>query len=103
MKTIQPVAIWSGGTTKSGTVFNLYVISDNLSTAANFYYSISSQNTDGSIASMLAQGNLTMTGAEYDAYQTNQYAWDWGATQLGLTITGDYTPPSTQAVAPQNP
>jgi len=103
MKTIQPVAIWNEGATKSATVFNLYVISNNLSTAANFYYSLSSQNADGSLASMLAQGNLTMTGAEYDAYQTNLYAWDWGATQLSLTITGDYTPPSLQAVAPQNP
>jgi hypothetical protein len=36
-----------------------------------------------------------MTGADYLAYQTNQYAWDWVANQLNLTITGDYIPPTS--------
>jgi hypothetical protein len=34
-----------------------------------------------------------MTGADYDAWETNEYAYDWVAAQLNLTITGDYVPP----------
>jgi hypothetical protein len=34
-----------------------------------------------------------MTGEEYQAWQTNEYAYDWVAAQLNLTITGDYLPP----------
>ena len=34
-----------------------------------------------------------MTGDVYQAWQTNEYAYDWVAEQLNLTITGDYVPP----------
>ena len=29
----------------------------------------------------------------YNDWQTNQYAWDWIATQIDVTIIGDYVPP----------
>ena len=48
----------------------------------------------------LAQGNLTMTGEDYQAWQTNEYAYDWVAGQLNLTITGDYVPPVPPAPEP---
>jgi len=88
MKTIDPVFIWVNGTQDEGTILNAYCINDNLSTSGTFYYSILSDAQQ-----QLAQGNLTMTGEDYQAWQTNDYAYDWVAAQLNLTITGDYVPP----------
>jgi hypothetical protein len=88
MKTIDPVFIWVNGTQDEGTILNAYCINDNLSTSGTFYYSILSDAQQ-----QLAQGNLTMTGEDYQAWQTNDYAYDWVAEQLNLTITGDYAPP----------
>jgi hypothetical protein len=67
------------------TLFNLISISDNLSTNANFYYKLFSTSEI-----QLAEGNLNMTGFDYEAYSTspdsNAYAYQWGATQLNLTL-----------------
>jgi hypothetical protein len=41
----------------------------------------------------LAQGNLTMSGDDYSAWEVDNYAWDWIAGQLNLVITGDYVAP----------
>jgi hypothetical protein len=46
----------------------------------------------------LSQGSLTMGGQDYIAYSTNTYAWDWIATQLNLTIIGDYVPPVVEPI-----
>jgi hypothetical protein len=46
----------------------------------------------------LAQGNLTMSGDDYDAWETNDYAYDWVAGQLNLTIIGDYVPPVVEPI-----
>lgn len=93
MKTIQPVTSWANGQAVQAKILNSYVINDNLSTSATFYYALLAENEDGSIGAGVAQGNLTMTGEAYAAYGTNPFAWDWVATTLGLTITGDYVPP----------
>jgi hypothetical protein len=95
MKTIEPILIWVNGTQDEGTILNAYCINDNLSTSATFYYQILSETVDLTIGQQLTQGNLTMTGEEYQAWQTNEYAYDWVAEQLNLTITGDYIPPTT--------
>ena len=87
MKTIQPVNIWANGVVKAATIFQLYGVSDNLKDSAVFFYAL----LDSSLVS-LAQGNITMNGTDYENYQSNQYAWDWAATTLNLTITGDYIP-----------
>jgi hypothetical protein len=44
----------------------------------------------------LTQGNLTMQGQDYDDWQTNEYAYDWIAEQLNLTIVGDYVKPEVE-------
>jgi hypothetical protein len=88
MKTIEAVQIWDNGQVLEATILNAYCINDNLSTSGTFYYSLLSDAQQ-----QLAQGNLTMTGEDYQAWQTNDYAYDWVAAQLNLTITGDYVPP----------
>lgn len=90
MKTIEPVQIWTLGQVKLGTVLNAYVVSDNLSNSATFYFAI--QGDTG----VLSQGNLTMSGADYDGFTTNEYAYNWIAAQLGVTITGDVPPPQPE-------
>ena len=70
------------------SLLNAYCINDNLSNAATFYYSLLSDTQ-----SQLQQGNLTMTGEDYVGWATNEYAYNWVATQIDVTITGDYVPP----------
>jgi hypothetical protein len=96
MKQIQPISIWDNGTNQSASILNAYCINDNLSTSATFYYSLLSDSMQ-----QLAQGNLSMSGEVYDAWQTNDYAYDWVATQLNLTIVGDYVPPVVEPIVPE--
>lgn len=85
MKTIQPVVFpLNLGT---ATILNAYCINDNLSNLANFYYALLSDTQN-----QLQQGNLTMTGTDYDNWATNEYAYEWVAQQIDVTITGDYIP-----------
>ena len=85
MKQIQPVSIWYNGEIKQATIFNLIGINDNLVDTCIFYYQIF---VSPNLA--VADGNLEMTGADYIAYSTsttaNDYAYEWGATQLNLTL-----------------
>jgi hypothetical protein len=86
MKQIEPVVFpLNLGT---ATILNAYCINDNLTNAATFYYALLSDTMVN-----LSQGNLTMIGQDYANWQTNQYAYDWIAEQLNLTIVGDYVAP----------
>jgi hypothetical protein len=85
MKEIQPVSIWYNGSMLPATIFNMYSINDNLVDTAIFYYQLFSATNQ-----QLADGNLTLTGFDYDAYSSsidsNSYAYQWGAAQLKLTL-----------------
>jgi len=80
MKQITPFTIWYSGSTETATQINTYCINDNLTTQAQFYWALYDVNNI-----ILQSGNLTMTGADYTAYETNQYAYDWIAKQLNIT------------------
>jgi hypothetical protein len=108
---IQAISSWQNGQEKLGTEFNLYVINDNLSTSATFYYSISSEEvshletktvidpitgeevtTDilviDAYAEKLVDGNLTMDGADYQTWDSsvsaNEWAYNWALAKLNL-------------------
>lgn len=107
---IQPISSWQNGQEKLGTIFNLYVINDNLKDSATFYYSISSEEVshletktvtalDGeeltedvlvidSYAEKLVDGNLTMDGADYQTWDSdpsaNEAAYVWSMAKLNL-------------------
>lgn len=86
MKTIQPVVFpLNLGT---ATILNAYCINDNLSNSATFCYALLND-----AQSSLQQGNLTMTGEDYDNWATNDYAYNWVASEIDVTIIGDYVPP----------
>jgi uncharacterized membrane protein len=93
MKLIEPVSIWDNGQVKEAKILNAYAVNVTLGTSATFYYSLSAENEDQTIGSQVAQGNLSMVGEAYEQWQADNYAWDWVAEQLNLTITGEYVPP----------
>lgn len=90
MKTIQSVNVWNNGQMKSATKFNMNSIFDDLETSATFYYELLAVKTDAEgneSTEQVAQGNLSMTGQEYQNWDdSNDAAYVWGAAQLSLTI-----------------
>jgi hypothetical protein len=93
MKTINAVSIWDNGTTTQATILNSYAVNVTLNTSATFWYGLFSTNEEGSQGPQLVAGNLSMTGEAYTQWQSDNYAWDWIAEQLNLTIIGEYVPP----------
>jgi hypothetical protein len=83
MKTIQPIVFPINLGTAS--ILNAYCINDNLSSSATFYYALLSDSQK-----QLQEGNLTMTGEDYNGWATNDYAYNWVGTQIDVTIIGDY-------------
>lgn len=85
MKQIEPVVFpLNLGT---ATILNAYCINDNLSNSATFYYALLTDTE-----SQLQQGNLTMTGQDYDNWATNDYAYNWVASEIDVTIIRGYVP-----------
>ena len=89
MKTITAIQTWTNGKSVEATIFNMYPIGGVLGSSASFYYCL----LDDSLA-QVSQGNLTMSGEAYAGWGSNdEYAWEFAAIELNLTITGDYVPP----------
>lgn len=101
MKEIQAISIWDSGTVQEATLLNAYAVNVSLNTSATFWYGLMSQTVDGNIGNQLAQGNLTMTGQAYLDWTADNYAWDWIAEQLNLTIIGEYIPPVLPEPTPE--
>ena len=103
-KTIQPVTSWQNGEEKQATVFVLTSNYDNLSTNATFQYQLNevvTTPTPGPMYSMfntLVNSSLSISGQDYldwdAATDANEWAYNWAAAQLKLTITGEYVPPT---------
>ena len=85
MKQISPVVFpLNLGT---AVILNAYCINDNLNDSATFYYALLSDTQ-----AQFSQGNLTMEGQDYANWTTNDYAYNWVAEQIDVTIIGDYVP-----------
>ncbi len=89
MKKINPISIWGQGSTKDAVTLNAYVVNLQLNTSATFYYALLSEQNE-----TLSQGNLTMQGEDYQEWEQDEFAWEWVAAQLNVTIIGDYVPKS---------
>ena len=95
MKTISPIQSWINGKSVTATILNTFANNVTLGISATFYYGLLDENL-----SMVAQGGLNMTGEDYAKWGANdQYAWEFIATSLNLTIIGDYVPPVPEVVA----
>jgi hypothetical protein len=98
MKTIKPVSVWFNGNEVQATVLASNCTYDNLFNSATFNYQllqviVNPENPYLEQLNILTNGNLLMDGEVYQAWETNDYAYDWIAQQLNLTITGNYVPP----------
>jgi hypothetical protein len=91
MKKIQSIQIWVNGQLETGSWLGAYIINDNLSDSAQFYWWIASNGSEAeSVGATLTSGNLTIAGQSYidwnDTSDINDYAYVWIADQLGLTL-----------------
>jgi hypothetical protein len=106
MKQIESVQIWDNGQVLEAKILNTYAVNVTLGTSAVFYYQLFTETVDLAVGQQVAQGNLSMTGEAYQEWNQDEFAWEWVAAQLNLTITGDYVPPvptttSTTTVVPE--
>ena len=82
MKPISNFPVWVNGVYIDATQFALHINYDNLIDTAIFYYSLNTEE-----GNKVTDGNISMTGADYLAWNgSNDYAWEWAAKTLGLTI-----------------
>ena len=100
MKTIQPVSVWFQGEAVNATVLSSNCSYDNLSTSATFDYQLIEVVANPENPYMEQLGSILMDGQAYLDWDTNDYAYDWIAQQLKLTITGEYVPPVPPAPTP---
>lgn len=96
MVQIEPISIWSNGQTKTASILDAYGIRTTLGSDATFYYSLMVQNEDGSLGEQVAQGNLDMTGEDYQQWGADDdYAWQWVASKLNVVILAPTTTETT--------
>lgn len=88
MKKIEPITIWKNGESQEANLLNAYIINDNLATSCSFYYQLcSSGEQPDSIGQSLADGNITMSGDDYLAWDgSNDFAFSYIAEKLNLTL-----------------
>lgn len=99
MKTIVPLMVWYNGQQVEATILDANVQYDNLQNTATFQYQLLSETSSPSPSPALGltavvTAILTMTGEAYVNWDNNDYAYEWIAQQLNLTITGNYVPPT---------
>lgn len=110
---IQPINVWQNGQVKEANNFSMKIVNDNLETACIFYYEMQNvqevinqvdvivNNVDGTTSTIvqdqvtttldvLAFGNLTLDGEEYQTWDAdpsaNEWAYNWAAAQLNLVL-----------------
>ena len=89
MKTIQPIKVWKDGKLLDATIIDIYISYDDLSTEAAFQYSLFND-----ALTYLVMDKVDMKGQDYVNWDdSNSAAYEFVASALNLTITGDYIPP----------
>lgn len=88
MKPIEPITIWKNGESQEANLLVAYIINDNLESSCTFYYQLcSSGEQPDTIGQSLAEGNVSMSGEDYLAWDgDNNYAYTYIAQQLNLTL-----------------
>ena len=88
MKPIEAIQIWKNGESQEANLLIAYIINDNLESSCTFYYQLcSSGEQPDTIGQSLAEGNVSMSGEDYLAWDgDNNYAYTYIAQQLNLTL-----------------
>ena len=89
-KQIQPQQVWVNGESKVAEFLDANGINVVLFTTGGFYWTLWTKVVDAEgndvPGEQVAQGNLQMTTEEYQLWQEDEYAIEWVAAQLNLTI-----------------
>ena len=90
MKLIEPIQIWDKGVVKTAEFLNAQGINVTLGVSAGFYWNLLTKVTDAEgnevAGESIAQGNLTMDGEDYQAWNQDIFAWEWIASQINVVI-----------------
>jgi hypothetical protein len=87
MKNISPVSIWKNGQNKTASILDAIIINDNLSSSCTFYWMLKEADQEEQAGQVLADGNATMSGDDYDNWDgNNDYAFEYIAEQINVTI-----------------
>lgn len=90
MKTIEPINVWYNGQQVQATLLSASAQNDNLLNSATFQYQLLyvQKSPDGvnEYQIPIVTSYLTMTGTDYDNWETNDYAYNWIAQQLNINI-----------------
>ena len=95
MKEINPIQVWQNGEIVEAKILNAYAVSVTLDQSASFYYALLTETKQ-----TVAQGNLSMDTEAYEQWELDSYAWDWIASQLNLTIVGEWVDPIIEEFFP---
>jgi len=82
---IKQFKIWINGNLTPVDYLYTLCNCDNLKDTATFYYALYNE-IDNKIGNKIAEGNLTMTGTDYEGFDSNEFAFNWVASQLKITI-----------------
>jgi hypothetical protein len=91
MKQIEPVQIWTNGILKTAEFLQVTGINDNYESSATNYFALFTK-VDDAAGEQVAQGNLTISGADYiewgdvPAMSVNAWIYDWTAEQINVVI-----------------
>lgn len=81
MAQIQTFNFWVNGKTVTASNIECHINYDNLIDQAVFYYSLKDE-----LLNKLTEGNVTISGQDYNNWSTNQEAYQYVCKQLGLTL-----------------
>ena len=95
-KKIAPINVWVNGQSKEAQYLQVTGIYDNYESSATNYWQMFTMNVDAegveSQGEAVAQGNLTIDGADYVAWgdqpamSINAWIYNWVADKLNLVI-----------------
>ena len=97
MKTIEPIQAWVKGQSVTAAILNLRPIGGELFKFSQFYYELLSEDKV-----MIANGNLTLDGDDYQNWEQDDFPFEWAAGKLNLVITGDYVEPLQEVIEENN-
>ena len=81
---IQPITIWKDGEAKVASQLSATIISDNLVDSAVFYYRLLTEEN-----AQVAEGNVSISGSDYESWFSNEDAYNYIATKLNITLNGN--------------
>jgi hypothetical protein len=88
MRKIEPVPFFDNGVMKNANYLSIEG-QDNMTNGCYFVYRLINQDSEEDEPKTLYQSGRYMGGEVYENYQTNDYAYEWIANELGLILINE--------------